>query len=123
MNLFLDDIRSPQFTTHVKLPDVGTWTIVRNYDEFVKTISDHFILYNELPDFISFDHDLADVHYAAGDNANGDLEKTGYDCAKWLVKFCMNKNIDLTSDWMCHSMNPVGKRNIECYLHSFQHQS
>ena len=87
-NLFLDDVREPDKVTWVNLPPVE-WTIVRNYNQFVSTI-ERF----GLPNFISFDHDLAEEHYhpAMYSENVSDYnklytnchfkEKTGYDCAK-----------------------------------------
>ncbi len=45
-------------------------------------------------------------------------EKTGYDCAKWLVEYCMNKGVK-HPPYMVHSMNPVGKQNIISYVESY----
>lgn len=91
--LFLDDCR---------IPPTDGWTVVKSYDEFCFCIETH-----GLPKMISFDHDLADVHY----NGDYSTEKTGYDCAKWLVEYCVDNNLKLP-EFECHSMNPVGKRNI-----------
>jgi hypothetical protein len=86
-------------------------------------------LYHKLhgvPDVISFDHDLGDEHYAECENTPGILdtaeseiekhyskftEKTGYDCTKWLIE---HKHLPQTC--IVHSMNPVGKKNIEFIL-------
>lgn len=46
-------------------------------------------------------------------------EKTGLDCAKWLVNYCMDNSKDLPSTILVHSQNPVGKQNIELYFKSF----
>jgi hypothetical protein len=46
-------------------------------------------------------------------------EKTGYHCAKWLVEYCLDKNLKLP-DFQVHSMNPVGKANIQSYLDNFR---
>ncbi len=120
--LFLDDIRNP---TLIYPASVDTdWVIAKNYDEFVKVITD-----NGLPTLISFDHDLADEHYrpsmyaADGHYSNyysdGTFrEKTGYDCAKWLIEHCLDKNIDLPK-WNVHSANPVGRKNIEQLLSNY----
>ena len=127
--LFLDDFRNPKdaFTLvipHQKIFWEPDWHVVRNYDEFVKWIEE-----NDLPDFISFDHDLADEHYedlTQDPNWNQvghqqELgyqeyrEKTGLDCAKWLVDWCVDRGIDLP-DYAVHSANPAGRRNIEQYL-------
>lgn len=48
-------------------------TICKNYDEFVTAVQ------KEYPDWICFDHDLGEG-------------KTGYDCAKWLINYCMKKS-------------------------------
>ncbi|MDP9961886.1 cyclic-phosphate processing receiver domain-containing protein [Chryseobacterium lathyri] len=63
-----------------------------------------------LPEMISFDHDLADIHYLKPDSDEY-AEKTGYECAKWLIEYCMDHYLDLPK-FYCHSMNPVGKENI-----------
>lgn len=46
------------------------------------------------------------------------LEKTGYDCAKWLVEYCLDNNLKLPK-WNIQSANPVGKDNINGLLLSF----
>jgi hypothetical protein len=118
--LFLDDFRNPKdaFTLvipHLKIFWEDGWDIVRSYDEFVSWIEA-----NGLPDFISFDHDLADEHYEdVMNNPKLDYsqyrEKTGLDCAKWLVDWCVDNKLSLP-DYAVHSANPPGRRNIEQYL-------
>jgi hypothetical protein len=41
------------------------------------------------------------------------------DCAKWLVDFCMDTKQDLP-DYMIHSMNPAGGKNIFMYLDNYR---
>ena len=91
--LYLDDVRNPK---------TNGWTIVRNYEEFVKHIEE-----NGLPDEISFDHDL------------GEDIKTGYDCAKWLCNYCWTNGIPIPT-YNVHSANPVGRDNIIGVLKSFE---
>lgn len=117
-NLFLDDNRIPTHVTWVNLPTCQHYSVVRNYNEFVDLIT-----LRGLPKFVTYDHDLADSHY--GDGLRGDdinynkyVEKTGYDCAKWLVNECMKKGVK-HPPYMCHSMNPVGKQNIINYIESY----
>jgi hypothetical protein len=126
MNLFLDDCRTLEEAHNFTLNPIyknWKWSIVRSYDEFVT-----FIETNGLPEFISFDHDLADEHYApkefwddkyndwaAGQNFK---EKTGLECAKWLVDYCMDNELDLP-DYYIHSANPVGAKNIYDYFESY----
>jgi hypothetical protein len=76
------------------------------------------ILEKGFPEIISFDHDLSDRHYI-DPYFQEYVEKTGYDCAKWLVEHCMDNNLDLPK-FYCHSMNPVGKNNIESLLNNFK---
>ena len=105
-NLFLDDLRDP----NLFLNDTKTWVVVRTYNQFVETITKQ-----GLPNFISFDHDLADEHYEGIVDYDNYKEKTGYDCAKWLVEYCMKTNQSLP-EWQVHSMNPVGRININMIL-------
>lgn len=120
-NLFLDDIRVPidafKYTHNTVYRDL-VWIVVRSYQEFVDYITD-----NGMPDVISFDHDLANVHYALmndGPTIDYDLvcEKTGYHCAKWLVEYCSEHDCDVP-EYHVHSMNPVGGENIRSYLMSY----
>jgi hypothetical protein len=71
-----------------------------------------------LPEMISLDHDLADIHYLKP-NSDEYAEKIGYDCAKWLIEYCMDNYLDLPK-FYCHSMNPVGKKNILSLLENFK---
>lgn len=104
--LFIDDERNPKDVTWVNLPKGVDWVVVRSFNEFVNTV-----LQKGLPVFVSFDHDLADAHYANMPSA----EKTGYDCAKWLVDYCLDSNLNIP-EFAVHSMNPVGAENIRRYL-------
>ena len=90
IKLYLDDLR----------PTPDNFHRVYDYNEFVS-----FITLHGLPDFISFDHDLG-------------LGNTGYDCAKFLVEYCLDNEIS-TINFTVHSQNPVGKENIECLLNNF----
>ena len=117
-NLFLDDVRIPTHVTWVDFPRDQHYSVVRNYQEFVDLIT-----LRGLPKFVCYDHDLSDCHYGhglSGDDIPYDSykEKTGYDAAKWLVDYCMNKGIKHPS-YVVHSMNPVGKSNIESYIESY----
>ena len=88
--LFLDDLRDPSDCLHYmddrKNVDVSfyrkKWHIVRNYNAFIQWIET-----NGLPDFISFDHDLADY------STDETKEYTGMDCAKWLVEYCLDHKL------------------------------
>jgi hypothetical protein len=121
--LFLDDVR--EIRQVYARTNTQEWFLAKNYAEFVKCISNH-----GLPIFISFDHDLAHEHYRQSmydsDKHYNEYytdgtfkEKTGYDCAKWLVEYCLDNNLDLPK-WACHSMNPIGKQNIESVLQNYE---
>lgn len=45
-------------------------------------------------------------------------EKTGYDCAKWLVDFCLDRKIQLPS-YNIQSANPCGRENINGLLKNY----
>jgi hypothetical protein len=134
--LFLDDIRNPtdafHYTNKPIYSENNGWVIVRDYASFKKVILQYFDEYGLLPQLISFDHDLADEHYSNamyedpekynGYYENKFVEKTGYDCAKWLVEFCIEQELTLPH-YMVHSMNPIGGENINMYLKNFlKHQ-
>lgn len=128
--LFLDDIRVPKDAIGLVPSNMNqfywenNWVVVKNYDEFR-----NYIEKNGLPDFISFDHDLADFHYdlkpedydsmSEDDMVRkfGSMEKTGFDCAKWLVDWCLENSLKLP-DFVVHSANPIGKQNIQSYLYN-----
>jgi hypothetical protein len=111
-NLYLDDFRDPIDSSYYRNEPVYTnldWIVVRNYDEFTKKIEELGI-----PEVVSFDHDLADVHYEKQQfNYNDETqEKTGYHCAKWLIYYCIDNKKDLPAMILVHSMNPAGTQNI-----------
>lgn len=93
--LFLDDIRTPNSVYDCFNND---WIVARDYNEFVNVITQ-----SGAPEVISFDHDLGEAAYAGDYNS----EKTGYDCAKWIVE----NNIKV-SNIHIHSFNPVGADKI-----------
>lgn len=122
MLLFLDDVRVPydvfRNTLNPLYEKNDDWVIVRTYYEFVNYINKF-----GLPEFISFDHDLAYDHYLP---ENQDViqyedlvEKTGYDAAKWLCDYCQDNILQLPGYYV-HSANPSGKKNIECYLENYK---
>ena len=121
--LFLDDYRIPSdayyYTGNYLYMD-KPWIIAHKYDDFIEIITEKY-LEDQLPVLISFDHDLAHEHYKNTETIDYSefKEKTGYDCAKWLVDFCIDKNVSLP-DYLVHSMNPVGKANIISLLKSFK---
>ena len=102
--LFLDDERHPGQVTWVQFPS-GPYEVVRSYEAFKEHIER-----NGLPEFICFDHDLCDEHYSGDYRYN-----TGFHCAKWLVEYCETNKLKFP-DYVVHSMNPVGKENIEQYV-------
>ena len=129
--IYLDDVRTPV--------DVENWVVVRNYEEFVDKINEIGLANIEL---ISLDHDLGDTamsEYFNNVSPNYQLdynnihEKTGYDCAKWLVNHFYDKNPDwetlgrlqkksLTINFptvLVHSANPIGSANIMGYINNF----
>jgi len=121
ISLYLDDTRTPIDT----IPGYHPWNIVRNYNEFTE-----WIIKNGIPDLISFDHDLAEEHINdyykqllengfQHPNYNEYKEKTGLDCAKFIVDYCQKNNISLKKCCV-HSHNPVGATNIQSLINGFK---
>jgi hypothetical protein len=115
MYLYLDDVRTPTD---------DRWEVVRNYDEFVAHIRMKGL---ENYEVISLDHDLGDTamqeyYNNVRDNYTIDYsnikEKTGLDCAKWLVAESMTKKIPLPQIYV-HSANPIGSANMMGYINNY----
>ncbi len=101
--IWLDDVRDPfkngwLVFSPIERPFDVIW--LKSYRQFIKWITK-----NGLPDGICFDHDLGDG-------------KSGFDCAKWLVEYCLDHNAKLPA-WNMQSANSVGKENISGLFLSF----
>lgn len=107
--LFLDDERMPNDVTWINLPKDHPWNIVRTFESFKK-----FITENGIPDFVSFDHDLADFSNVDGVKT----EKTGVDCARWLVSYCIDNNEQLPQ-FSVHSKNPIRAKEISMTMSDY----
>jgi len=122
-NLFLDDMRVPQDVFNYTGNPIflkEDWVIVRSYDEFVKYIEE-----KGLPEMVTFDHDLADVHYGVQDHVDQDYydlceEKTGYHCALWMINYCLDNELKLPKRVYIHSMNGPGARNINSLFTTYE---
>ena len=123
-NLFLDDERVPSdvlaYKQNLIYNDLN-WIVVRNYDQFVNMISEHY-LEEVLPGKISFDHDLTKEHYEHGALSafqSFDYTKvntpTGWHCLKWALKFHQAHDIRLP-EILFHSQNPGGIKNMAALL-------
>lgn len=114
-NLFLDDERTIEnnYEYLVSKPGFGKlyrskkWITVKSYWEFKSIIEE-----KGLPNRISFDHDL-------GERA-GILSPTGLDCIKWLIEYCLDNGLDLTTECKYHSSNPAGVVNMESLINNFK---
>lgn len=125
--LFLDDHREPKSTANFVYPvdlrpeyRLHDWVIVRSYPEFVKTIE-----VMGIPTHVSFDHDLYphvfeknlvddQVDYYAKDFKDP-VKKTGYHCAKWLIKYAAKCKKPMPVCYV-HSNNQQGRENIKSIL-------
>ena len=135
--IYLDDIRTPlNGPMHDSLIEFGDWRVVRNYDQFVELVEKTGL---ENIGVISFDHDLDESamrEYYLNVSPNYELnynnikEKTGLDCAKWLIKFYYIKYSSEDSRdekrkagivfpvVYVHSANPIGSANIMGYVNN-----
>ena len=116
MKIYLDDVRTPI--------EEG-WNVVRNYEEFVSRVEEIGLKNIEL---ISLDHDLGDtaiLEWYNGVSKNYVLnydnitEKTGMDCAKWLVEKWLDA--EPVCKVMVHSANPIGAANMMGYINNYLH--
>ena len=116
--IYLDDVRTPVDKD---------WTVVRNYDEFVSTI---MYIGLENIELISLDHDLGDtamaewhrnVYHNYTLDYNNITEKTGMDCAKWLVDQWLEGAPVV--EVVVHSANAIGSANIMGYINNYRHVS
>jgi hypothetical protein len=131
--IYLDDLRTP---------NDPEWILVKNYDEFVEKIKEIGLLNIST---ISLDHDLGDSAISEYFNnvepnylLNYDniKEKTGLDCAKWLINHYFENRtqkphstinglyVDTKQDFTfpqiySHSANPIGRSNIIGYVNNF----
>jgi hypothetical protein len=129
VRIYLDDVRTPM--------DESAWIVVRNYEEFVATVQEIGL---EKIHTISLDHDLGEAAMSEYfnnvspnyklDYANID-EKTGMDCAKWLISHYYENYVtqEARSEKKAsgivfptvytHSANPIGSANIMGYVNNF----
>ena len=97
--LWLDDVRNPK--DFIKDYDANSVVWVKDYSGFVEFVNE-----GKLPDIVDFDHDLGEG-------------RSGYDCAKYLVNWCIDNDARLP-EIVIHSSNPVGKDNIESLVNSYR---
>ena len=126
--IWLDDTRNPfdnngswLVFSPIEQPYCVVWC--KKYDDFLEEI-----VYNGMPDAICFDHDLGMEivlearSFGMSKRKSRELKKeakSGYDCAKWLVDYCMEKSLNLPK-WNIQSQNPVGAENIRGILLNFE---
>lgn len=90
--LFIDDVREPPS---------DEWIVVRSSAEALSYVENH-----GWPSFISFDHDLG-----------------GEDTTMIFLKYLVYKHWDGTTlppDYVVHSANPVGAKNIVSFMESWK---
>jgi hypothetical protein len=116
MKIYLDDVRTPIDSD---------WIIVRNYDEFISKVKE---IGFENIELISLDHDLGDtamtewhrnVYHNYTLNYDNIVEKTGMDCAKWLVEQWLEGSPVV--DVVVHSANAIGSANMMGYINNYLH--
>ena len=100
-HIWLDDFRAPV------IPNPYNQSIawIKDYDSFVMQVK---AFKDKISDCcVHFDHDL------------GENSKDGYECAKFLVNWCIENGYDVP-DYEIQSANPVGKQNIESIFTTYQ---
>lgn len=121
--IWLDDVRNPFENDWLVFSPVNDYEEVlwlKDYNQFVDYIDT-----KGLPYAICFDHDLSDfqaLKFGTDMLDEVDLpetEKTGYYCVKYLVDYCLERNLDIPL-YNIQSANPVGKENIDGLLKSYK---
>lgn len=128
--IYLDDVRTPYDSS---------WIVVRSYEEFIKKVAE---LGLENIETVSLDHDLDETamqEYFNNVSPNYKLdylnikEKTGRDCAMWLIDHFYQTNNSWSSKSrsekrstpikfplvLTHSANPIGSANIMGCINNF----
>ena len=123
--IYLDDVRTPVSPNNEWVEGIPEWTVVRNYEQFVDTVT---YIGLENIEIISLDHDLGDtamaewhknVYHNYTLNYDNITEKTGMDCTKWLV----NQWLDGAPvvDVVVHSANAIGSANMMGMINNYRH--
>lgn len=101
--LWIDDIRNPFDGWAERYapfrPDEIVWA--KNYDDVMA-----FLKEKGCPDEVCFDHDLGET---------GENERNGMTCAKAIIHYCIDHNIDAPA-YNIQSSNPVGRDNIRSII-------
>ena len=100
--LFLDDMRD--IRDYVDCRSTNAYQ-ARNYNSFICFAEALFENYGKI-DEVWFDLDL------------GDESKSGYDCAKWLIDYCIKNNFNPPT-YKIQSANPVGRANIDSIFKTY----
>jgi hypothetical protein len=114
--IYLDDVRTPI--------EASEWITVRSYEEFITKVSEIGLENIEL---ISLDHDLgpsamrewhSNVFHNYQLNYNNITEKTGMDCAKWLIEEWLDGKPAPTVK--IHSANAIGSANMMGIINNYR---
>jgi hypothetical protein len=118
MHIFLDDERDPEQVKWIKLPDLPdgkAWKIARTYGEFIQLVQE--AANQDTPiETVCFDHDLGSTDFLVPG-----LHPSGMHCARYLAGVVLKKGW-VPPAHVVHSMNPVGKRNIELEMNDLWRQ-
>lgn len=106
IGLFLDDERVHSDVTWVSYPVDVEWYVLRRPSDFMLAV----IQMEGGPYIVSFDHDIQSFDLLGN-------EVTGYDMLKYLVDYCIDQGYSMPKCFF-HTMNPVGKKNMESYYQS-----
>lgn len=99
------------------------WLLAKSYEEFC------FLIDNlGIPDMVSLDHDLdetamvecmAAIAEGREFNYKAVKEKTGLDCARYLIKKCGESGVKIPK-YLVHTANPNGAANMIAELEAYK---
>lgn len=109
-------------------PAIDEWVRVSSLKEFSDYIESYYQTNNGLPALISLSHDLTLEHTLAASirllhekiDYNSFKEPTGKDVARWLCKFCEEKEINPKMVCVHEENNQLGRYNIFNYINSWK---
>ena len=114
--ILIDDERNFEDIKWIHYNNVSEVVVLRTFKQFKEYIDKLETIENL---FFTFDHDLQDFYNKPYSNST--YEYTGLDCVKYLIDCIIDSKFHIKDfKYVAHTMNPIGKQNIESYIESYK---
>lgn len=115
--ILIDDERNFEDIKWIGYNNVSEVIVLRTFKQFKDYVNNLSTIKDS---FFTFDHDLQDFYNKPYSDRL--YEYTGLDCAKYLIEAIMDRpELDIKDlNYVTHTMNPVGRENIESYIESYK---